>query len=64
MLIARGTRSMHRIGLPIFDEVRLVKLPVASRTEEPLTNTTPWIRGSFKVEEGTLIVPDLDAILG
>ncbi len=63
MLIARGTRSIHPIGLPIFDDVRLVELPIVSRSEEPQADKAPWIRGSFKVEEGTLVVPDLDAIL-
>ena len=63
LLIARGTQSPHPIGLPIFDEVRLVKLPVASRREVPKADKAPWIRGSFQVDQGTVIVPDLDAIL-
>ncbi len=64
LLIARCTRSTRRVGLPIFDETRLVELPTAHQVAIPQPNVAAWIRGCFEVEGGHLIVPDLDAILG
>lgn len=63
LLIARATRSARRVGLPIFGEVRLVELPIAHRPGVIPPEMASWIRGSFLIDEGTLMVPDLDVLL-
>lgn len=62
MLVARGTRSERRVALPVPAEVRSVQLPVDGRPRPGAV--APWLRGIFEVEDGLLIVPDLDAVAG
>lgn len=63
LLIVRCTRSGRRVGLPIPGEVRLVELPIAHQAKVIEPDWLSWVRGSFQVEENTVIVPDLDAFL-
>ncbi len=64
LLIARCTRTARRVGLPIFGETRLVELPITHRVEIPQPEVAVWIRGCFQIDDGALLVPDLDAMLG
>ncbi|MEM7353939.1 MAG: chemotaxis protein CheW [Acidobacteriota bacterium] len=63
LLIVRGSRTGHPIALPVAADIQLVELPVAHRSAALEPERAAWIRGAFEVEEGLLLIPDLDEML-
>lgn len=62
LLIARCTRSLRRVALPITGDLRTIELPMHNRPQQIEEHRKRWIRGLFEVEDGLLVVPDLDAL--
>lgn len=63
MLVAYASRSGRRIVLTIPADIRLVDLPIDNRPRRNPDRQAAWIRGVFEVEEGFLVVPDLDSLV-
>jgi chemotaxis signal transduction protein len=64
LIIARGSSKGRFIGFPIEPGIRSLHLPIAHR---PCTRTLPLnqrlVRGTIELEDETLVIPDIQALM-